>query len=107
VTYNNSCERTAQTQTALNECAGNEVQQLQRQLSSVLATAEKIFGTKMVQAAQLQWTKFVKAQCTMEANPYQGSIHPLIYLNCVRNLTATRIGEVQGSLRSPVLEKQT
>ena len=96
VTYNNGCEHTANTQAALNECANSEVRQLQNQLSSALHSEQKVFGTKMVRAAQSQWTKFVKAECTMEANPNRGgSIYPLIYEDCVRDLTVTRIEETR------------
>jgi uncharacterized protein YecT (DUF1311 family) len=85
----------------MNECANSEVRQLQHQLSSALQSEQKVFGKKMVRAAQSQWTKFVKADCTMEANPNRGgSIYPLLYENCVRDLTVTRIEETRAVLAS-------
>ncbi len=96
MTYNGGCEHTAATQVAMNACANSEVRQLESQLSPALHSEEKIFGTKMVRAAQSQWTRFVKAECTMEANPNRGgSIYPLIYEDCVRDLTLTRIEEIR------------
>jgi len=101
VTYNSQCERTASTQTAMNECVNSEVKQLQGQLSLALHSERGVFGTKMVGVAESQWRTFVKAECTMEASPNRGgSIYPLIYGDCVRDLTVTRIEEIRAVLAS-------
>jgi uncharacterized protein YecT (DUF1311 family) len=101
VTYNNQCERTAISQVALVECVASELKQLQTQLASALTRERIVFGRKLVDAAQLQWTKFVSVDCKMYANPNRnGTIYPLLLEKCQRDLTVERIEEVRQDIAS-------
>ncbi len=99
VTYNDTCERTANSQSALNECVDHELSELNTQLSDALLTEAGRFGQHSVAAAQSQWVKYRDAECALEASPNRGgSIYPLIYGICERSLIIARIGVVRDAI---------
>jgi uncharacterized protein YecT (DUF1311 family) len=96
VTYDRSCEKSAISQAAMNECIGRELSQLERQLKSALAAEAHSYGSKSVAAVQSLWVKFRTAECTLEASPNKGgSIQPLVYGTCERDMTVSRIDQVR------------
>jgi uncharacterized protein YecT (DUF1311 family) len=99
VTYNQSCERTAQTQIAMDECAGTELLEVQRQLNAALAAAERGAGAsfvRLVNSAEQTFEAYEKAECKVAAAPnIGGTIYPLIFGNCEVRLTVQRLQEVR------------
>jgi uncharacterized protein YecT (DUF1311 family) len=102
VTYNHSCDRTAQTQTAMNQCAAKEVRELRHQLAAALSRQEKggsPSSVRLIQSAQSSFVAYEKAECAAVAAPnLGGSIYPLIFGSCEVRLTVQRIEEVREDL---------
>lgn len=83
----------------MDECVGNEVAELDTQLSQELSKEGADYGAAAVGAVQAEWTKFRDSQCTLEANFYKGgTIQPMIYGECVIALTEQRLQEVRNAL---------
>gem|GEM_PF-1952896 len=99
VTYDQSCDRTAQSQTAMDECAGMELLEVQRQLNAALAADERGAGTsfvRLVNSAQRTFDTYEKAECTVAAEPnIGGTIYPLIFGSCEVRVTVQRLQEVR------------
>ena len=101
ISYDQSCETTAMTQSAMDACASSELSDLQNQLSAALQTESTLFPSSSVNSVQSDWSTFVNTECTMEANSYQGgSIYPMIFGDCEVQLTVTRIEEVRKLISS-------
>ena len=84
VSYNQSCEKKATSQSLMNKCVVAELVALQGQLALALTAQERVLGQASVRSVQAQWTSFRSAECTLEAGVYKrGSIYPLIYGTCV------------------------
>lgn len=58
-------------------------------------------GKKKLQAAQRAWIKFRDAECESQADEYRGgSILPLIYHTCAKDLTEARTTQLKDRLKS-------
>jgi uncharacterized protein YecT (DUF1311 family) len=99
VTFNTSCERTAQDQVQLDDCAATELHALQGQLRSALNLQRRSSDPMLVDTAETAFKSYEKAECT-EASALNvgGTIYPLIYSYCEINLTIQRIEQVRGDL---------
>lgn len=96
VAYDRSCEKTAQTQAAMDSCAASALKQLQGQLVEALATERKVVDTGLVDAAQAAFEQYQAAECAASASPNKGgSIYPLLVANCQVTLTVQRIEQVR------------
>jgi uncharacterized protein YecT (DUF1311 family) len=96
VRLDRSCEKTAKSQRALDECAYSELDQLRPQLAAALSAEVARYGKRIVNEAEAQWLAFRAAECRLEAGIYTGgSIYPLIYTSCEVALTSARIAEVR------------
>jgi uncharacterized protein YecT (DUF1311 family) len=97
--YDTSCERSAQSQIALDECAGSELAQLRSHLHSALAFERQMGDRSLVNAAQSEFESYEKTECAEAAWPNMGgSIYPLVYANCEVNLTVQRIEQIRRDL---------
>jgi uncharacterized protein YecT (DUF1311 family) len=95
VTYDRSCESTAQTQIALDECAIRELKQLRGKLHTALAQERKRIRAKLVNAAQKAFLSYERTECLATASINSGgSIYPLIVSECEIDLTVQRIQQV-------------
>jgi len=95
-TYNRSCEKTAQSQLAMDECAQSELDQVQSQLRSLLEKEFVRFGSNAVNQVQSQWKTFRDSECALEASPSKGgTIYPLIVGECEVQLTVERVQELK------------
>jgi uncharacterized protein YecT (DUF1311 family) len=101
VQYDRSCEKTAQTQTAMNACVGSELSELQNQLRVAISEEKTVLAPSLVNAAQQAFDNYENSECTAVASLYQGgSIYPLIAANCDVRLTAQRIEQVRSDTRT-------
>jgi uncharacterized protein YecT (DUF1311 family) len=90
VTYSRSCEKTAQTQVALDE-----LKEVQRQLAAVLRREAKGTSHSLIVAAETGFAGYEKAECTLRAYVNRGgSIYPMIFTECETALTVQRIQSV-------------
>jgi uncharacterized protein YecT (DUF1311 family) len=100
VTYNRSCESTALTQIALDECAVHELKQLRGQLATALATDRRRIRAKLVNASQKVFNSYEHAECLAAASVNEGgTIYPLIVSECEIQLTVQRIQQVETDAR--------
>ncbi len=96
VAFNSSCERTAQDQVQLDDCAATE---LQLQLASALKLERSSSDSKLVDAVESAFKSYETAECTEASSPnVGGTIYPLVYSYCEINLTIQRIEEIRGDL---------
>jgi uncharacterized protein YecT (DUF1311 family) len=73
--------------------------EVEAQLPAVLADAKKVFSPSLVDADQKAWLAYRKAHCQDVASYYEGgSIVPLIFGDCERNLTIERITSLRGEI---------
>jgi len=95
-TFNRSCERTAQSQTQMNECAASELDQLQSQLNTALAFQRRLSDADLIDKAESAFESYEKAECTEASWPNTGgSIYPLVFSQCEINLTVQRIEQIR------------
>lgn len=88
-----------QTQSEMNICASiayqnadRKLNQVYRQLLPKLSAARK---QKLI-AAQQAWIKFRDSSCEFERSAYEGgSLAPMIYGNCLANVTEQRTKDLQ------------
>ncbi|CAO5017583.1 Lysozyme inhibitor LprI-like N-terminal domain-containing protein [Microcystis aeruginosa] len=88
-----------QTQSQMNICASIAYQNADRKLNQVyqqllpkLSAARK---QKLI-AAQQAWIKFRDSSCEFERSAYEGgSIAPMIYSNCLANVTEQRTKDLR------------
>lgn len=98
----NPCAR-AQTQVEMNQCAIKEYEkadgELNRVYREVMAALRPEIQEKL-KAAQRAWIAYRDAHCDCASFDYSGgSIYPLVYYNCLRDLTMARITEIQQLLQ--------
>ena len=94
-TYHGHCDKTAETQLALDECVGGQVAELTSEMQKALSDEVSQFGAANVARVQNSWSAFEKAECSLEESPYKGgTIQPLIYGTCERGLLVQRIDEI-------------
>ena len=92
----------AQTQSELNQCAGNaynaadgELNQVYRKLVAMLDAEDKV----QLKGAQTAWLKYRDAHCEFVGDQYKGgSIRPMIYAFCLADVTRNRTTELKGQI---------
>ena len=95
VAYDRSCEKTAQTQVAMDSCVESELTQLQTELSSALSKERNVIAPDLVDAAEAAFVRYETSECDAAASPsIGGSIHPLVEGTCQVALTVQRIQQV-------------
>jgi uncharacterized protein YecT (DUF1311 family) len=96
VTYNRACEASAQTQLALDKCAGSELRQLDAKLTIALKRERRRVPSKLVNAAQKAFVSYESSECRAAASVNSGgSIYPLVFDQCGIRLTVQRIQQVE------------
>ncbi len=91
------------TQADLNVCASQAAKSADRNLNQVyqtlIARLDQKGKVKLVDA-QLAWIQFRDRSCEFERSRYEGgSIAPLIYSSCIKNLTERRTKDIEGYLK--------
>ena len=96
VTYNRTCEKAAQSQTAMDLCAGSELKDLKEQLAMALSKERLVVDANLVDAAEGTFQRYRLTECSAVASRYKGgTIYPLIETNCEVGLTIQRIQQVR------------
>jgi uncharacterized protein YecT (DUF1311 family) len=96
VTFDRSCETSAGSQIAMDECAQSEFAEVQSQLAPILRYDDSRLGAKTFSSDQRQWIALRSSFCALEANLYRGgTIRPLIFQNCEVMFTANRIAQLK------------
>ncbi len=99
VRYDRSCERTAATELALDECAAFELHQVQGQLEAALAAQSRARGQAqrhLDAAAQSGFLAYERAECLASAWPEKGgSIYPMVLEDCQLRLSVQRLQELR------------
>lgn len=105
----------AASQTAMNQCADQayrttdaELHAAYKQITARLKDDRD--ASRLLLAAQRKWLAFRDAQCAFLASgSAQGSVYPLLVMQCREELTRTRVTEfkgylhcAEGDLRCPV-----
>ncbi|MFZ1784355.1 MAG: lysozyme inhibitor LprI family protein [Ferruginibacter sp.] len=89
----------AQTQMEMNEQAAREFKAADKTMSALykkVMALQDDAGKKLLLEAQRAWIKYKEAHCESAANMYRdGSIYPLIYNSCLRELTEERTKKLQ------------
>jgi uncharacterized protein YecT (DUF1311 family) len=86
-------------------CASRAAKSADRKLNQVyqtlIARLDQKGKVKLIDA-QLAWIKFRDQSCEFERSRYEGgSIAPLIYSSCIKNLTERRTKDIEGYLKFP------
>lgn len=88
-----------QTQLDMNDCAAMEYQRVDSELNAVYAEYRKRLSPSQAQqlkAAEVAWIKFRDASCIFETSEVEGgSIHPLVYHDCLATKTRERIAALK------------
>jgi uncharacterized protein YecT (DUF1311 family) len=101
VSYDRSCERAHhfwQSQTGMNECASDELHQLEAEMATNLKRVENlpIAPSAMVRQAQRQFLRYRATECDAAARPVKGgTISPWVRLRCEIGLTVQRIQQLR------------
>jgi uncharacterized protein YecT (DUF1311 family) len=93
-----------QTQAELNEEAAKAAKKSDDSLNTVYKELLNIAGDEkakeMLRVSQRAWIKFRDAECDFAADNYRdGSIKPLIYWTCYKQLTDARIAELKAHIK--------
>lgn len=100
VTYDDSCNQTAFTQTAMDACAVSELHQVEEQLQVATRIEAKAFPG-LADAARSTFEAYEEAECRTEAAPNTGgTIYPLVFTDCELRLTIQRLQAVKEYVRS-------
>ena len=95
----------ASDQATMNQCAGQEFKAADKELNAVY---QQITGRlkdnpdskKLLVGAQRSWIAFRDAECKFSASGVEGgSVYPLIYSNCVTELTKARVETLKNYLK--------
>jgi uncharacterized protein YecT (DUF1311 family) len=77
--------------------ADAQLNKVYKQLIAILDKNEK----PLLIQAEKDWVKFRDSHCKFEASQYEGgSIQPLIYSSCLKELTEKRIAEIKESIKN-------
>jgi len=99
--YKKACESEATSESAMVRCVDSQVAQLNGEIRFALAVEAAYLGRSGVASTESRWLEFMKSECTLEEHPYSGgSIQPLIYGVCERDLLFNRIAEVRSVVGS-------
>lgn len=92
----------AHTQLAMNVCADAQYKKADAELNRAYQQLVRASGGSdaKLKSAQLAWLKFRDAECDYEASMYEGgSIMPMIYSFCLRDVTAARTKQLRDALK--------
>lgn len=93
----------AQTQSEMNATAHAQYKKADAQLNKVYKQLMSILDKKekpLLIQAEKDWIKYRDSHCKFEVSPSEGgSIQPLIYSNCLEELTRKRIAEIKVSIK--------
>lgn len=93
----------AQTQSEMNATAYANYKKADAQLNKVYKQLMVILDKNempLLIQAEKDWVKFRDSHCKFDASQYEGgSIQPLIYSNCLEELTKKRIVEIKASIK--------
>jgi uncharacterized protein YecT (DUF1311 family) len=96
ISINTSCEKTAQSQAAIDICTGSVAAEAQSVLNGALAKERAVVRPALVNAAERHCFAYRNVECRAEASPnHGGTIQPTIYNSCVITLTTARIETVR------------
>jgi uncharacterized protein YecT (DUF1311 family) len=90
--------KNAMTQTDMNICADKDYRKADAALNAAYRKA--IVGLDahsrdLLRAAQREWIKFRDAECTFQSAQNEGgSIHPMVYAECLTTLTQARTRQI-------------
>ena len=101
IAQNPNCNN-PQTQSAMNVCAGLSYQQADKNLNQVYRRLIPTLGATQRQklvTAQQAWIKFRDTSCAFEKSQFEGgTIAPMIYSNCLADLTKQRTKQLESYL---------
>jgi uncharacterized protein YecT (DUF1311 family) len=92
----------AHTQLDMNQCADAQYRKADAELNRAYQQLARASGgpDAKLKAAQLAWLKFRDAECDYEASQYEGgSIMPMVYSFCLRDVTAARTKQLRDALK--------
>ena len=93
-----------QTQLEMNQTADLKFKKADAELNLVYNKLIKILNKKEKQLlikAEKDWIKFRDSHCDFEGSQYEGgSIYPLVYSNCLTELTCKRIAELKANIEN-------
>ena len=93
----------AETQAAMNMCAGNKFKAADAELNRVynqLASKLEADARARLKAAEVSWLKYRDDNCEYEAAPFEGgSMQPLIRSSCYERMTKARTAELRGQIK--------
>jgi uncharacterized protein YecT (DUF1311 family) len=92
----------AHTQLDMNVCADAQYRKADAELNRVYQQVVRASGgaDAKLKAAQLAWLKFRDAECDYESSQYEGgSMKPMIYSFCLRDVTAARTKQLRDALK--------
>jgi Uncharacterized protein conserved in bacteria len=89
----------AQTQAAINACAGSAYKASDKRLNDLYGQYRQRLDAgqkKALTAAQKAWLNYRDLSCQFEASGVEGgSGYPMAYSNCLKSMTDKRIKELQ------------
>ncbi|MHC8306637.1 lysozyme inhibitor LprI family protein [Pseudomonas sp. PB3P13] len=97
----------ATDQATMNQCAAQQNKAADRELNALYQQiTARLKGSpdnkKRLVGAQRAWIAFRDAECKFSASGGAGgSVYPLIYSNCLTNLTKARVETFKGYLKCP------
>lgn len=97
----------ATTQATMNQCAAQQNKAADKELNSLYQQiTARLKGSpdnkKVLVGAQRAWIAFRDAECKFSASGVEGgSVYPLIYSNCLTDLTKARLETFKGYLKCP------
>lgn len=94
-----------QTQTDLNICAGKRYEAADAALNAIYGTVRDRLdeaGREQLLTTQRAWIAYRDAECTFRSRGVEGgSIYPLIYGDCLTELTEQRTADFENMLDCP------
>ncbi|HET9058471.1 MAG TPA: lysozyme inhibitor LprI family protein [Acidimicrobiales bacterium] len=99
VRFNQSCDKTAISQVAMDQCVASEVAEVQRQLDVALSELER--GARkadvdMMSMAQTRFEAYENAECPGAVpGSSEGTIYPMLRGLCQLRLSVQRLQEVR------------
>ena len=94
----------SQTQMEMNQTANANFKKADTELNKVYSQLMKMLEQNEKQlliSSEKDWLKFRDSHCKFEEAQYEGgSIQPLIYSNCLEEMTRKRIAEIRASIKN-------
>ena len=100
ITYDRSCDKTAVSQIAMDDCVTRRLHQVECQLTQALSQEKKSVASGLVISAESLFETFEVGECKAEARPnFGGTNYPVAFGSCELQLTVQRI-QVNGRIDS-------